>query len=65
MVESTEREIGEGGENYVLRKDRSCSDLVFIVRNLCEYVKEKKKVSFQTFLYLENAKDRVHRNVIQ
>ena len=43
MIENIERQIEE--EQSGFREERSCADQIFVLRQICEEIKEKKKKS--------------------
>merc|ERR1711895_129466 len=62
VVETSEQQIGE--EQSGFRKGRSCADQIFVVRQLCEKLKEKRKLVYMAFMDLEKAYDRVDREAL-
>ena len=62
VVENSEGQIGE--EQSGFRKGRSCSDQIFVLRQLCEKMKEKGKKVWIAFMDLEKAYDRVDREAL-
>ena len=40
VIENSERQIGEGQSGF--RKGRSCADQIFVLRQICEKIKEEK-----------------------
>ena len=62
VVEQSEGQIGE--EQSGFRKGRSCSDQIFVLRQLCEKMKEKGKKVWIAFMDLEKAYDRVDREAL-
>ena len=62
VIENSEGQIGE--EQSGFRKGRSCADQIFVLRQVCEKMKEKKKRVFVAFMDLEKAYDRVEREAM-
>ena len=57
MAESTASGVDE--DQCVFRKDRKCSDQIFIVEHLSETMKETKQLDFLTFKDLDKARENV------
>ena len=62
VVTATTDSVGE--EQSGFRQGRSCSDQTFIVRQICEKMRQKKKRVFFAFMDLEKAYDRVDRSAL-
>ena len=62
VVENSEGQVGE--EQSGFRKGRSCADQIFVLRQLCEKMKEKEKRVWVAFMDLEKAYDRVDRDAL-
>ena len=62
VIENSEGQIG--GEQSGFRKGRSCADQIFVLRQVCEKMKEKKKRVWIAFMDLEKAYDRVDRDAM-
>ena len=62
VVENSEGQVGE--EQSGFRKGRSCADQIFVLRQLCEKMKEKGKRVWVAFMDLEKAYDRVDRDAL-
>ena len=57
VIENSKGQDGE--EQSGLRKGRSCADQIFVLRQVCEKMKEEKKKVWVAFMDLEKAYDRV------
>ena len=62
VIENSEGQIGD--EQSGFRKGRSCADQIFVLRQVCEKMKEKKKRVWVAFMDLEKAYDRVDRDAM-
>ena len=62
VIENSEGQIGE--EQSGFRKGRSCADQIFVLRQLCEKMKQKKRRVCIAFMDLEKAYDRVDREAM-
>ena len=62
VVENSEGQVGE--EQSGFRKGRSWADQIFVLRQLCEKMKEKGKRVWVEFMVLEKAYDRVDRDAL-
>ena len=62
VIESSERQIGE--EQSGFRKGRSCADQIYVLRQVCEKMREKKRSLYVAFMDLEKAYDRVDREAM-
>lgn len=62
VIESSESQIGE--EQSGFRKGRSCADQIYVLRQVCEKMREKKKSVYVAFMDLEKAYDRVDREAM-
>ena len=61
-MKNSEGQIGE--EQSGFRRGRSCADQIFVLRQLCEKMKEKEKRVWIAFMDLEKAYDRVDRDAL-
>ena len=55
VIENSEGQVGE--EQSGFRKGRSCADQIFVLRQICEKMKEKKRNVWVAFMDLEKAYD--------
>ena len=62
VIENSEGQVGE--EQSGFRKGRSCADQIFVLRQVCEKMKEKKRKVWVAFMDLEKAYDRVDREAM-
>ena len=62
VIENSEEQVGE--EQSGFRKGRSCADQIFVLRQVCEKMREKKKRVYVAFMDLEKAYDRVDRDAM-
>ena len=62
VIENSEGQIGE--EQSGFRKGRSCADQIFVLRQVFEKMKEKKRKVYVAFMDLEKAYDRVDRDAM-
>merc|ERR1711888_425040 len=62
VVENSEGQVGEELSGF--RKGRSCADQVFVLRRVCEKMKEKGKQVWVAFMDLEKAYDRIDRDAM-
>ena len=62
VIENSNEQIGE--EQSGFRKGRSCTDQIFVLRQMCEKMREKKKNIYVAFMDLEKAYDRVDREAM-
>ena len=62
VIENSEGQVGE--EQSGFRKGRGCTDQVFVLRQVCEKMKEKGKQAWIAFMDLEKAYDRIDRHAM-
>ena len=62
VIENSDGQVGE--EQSGFRIGRSCADQIFVLRQVCEKMRERKKRVYVAFMDLEKAYDRVDRDAM-